>query len=126
VSSPKLYCSAVGTFAGIRLLHTGSRDSFPVLSKRVTSEANWPHADGVAVFTFLVTGMAVACILPQKKTESNRAGLELAAYHLTGVQSNLGAGEGRHKAGTCGDLMRLAGRGLAESFRLGTFYACRH
>ena len=101
-------------------------DSFLFESKEVAGGESWPHADGVAVFTFLVTGVAVACILPQKETESNRAGLESAAYHLTGVQSNLGAGKGRHKAGTYGDLMGLAGRGLAEFFRLGTCYECRH
>ena len=59
-------------------------DSFLFLSKEVTGEANWPHADGIAVFTFLVTGVAAACILPQKKTESNRAGLKLPAEHLAG------------------------------------------
>ena len=31
-----------------------------------------------------------------------------------------GGCEGRHKAGTYGDLMGLAGRGLARHFRLGT------
>ena len=35
-------------------------------------------------------------------------------------------GQGRHKAGACGDLMGLAGRGLAGHLRLGTCYEKRH
>ncbi len=34
--------------------------------------------------------------------------------------------EGRHKAGACGDLMGLAGRGLAGHLRLGTCHQYRH
>ena len=37
-----------------------------------------------------------------------------------------GGCEGRHKAGTRGDLMGLAGRGLAGHFRLGSRHQCRH
>ena len=37
-----------------------------------------------------------------------------------------GGCEGRHKAGTYGDLMALAGRGLAGHFRLGTCHQYRH
>ena len=34
--------------------------------------------------------------------------------------------EGRHKAGTCEDLMGLAGRGRARHLRIGTCYEYRH
>ena len=34
--------------------------------------------------------------------------------------------EGRRRAGTYGDLMALAGRGLARHLRLGTCHQCRH
>ena len=34
--------------------------------------------------------------------------------------------EGRHQAGTYGDLMGLAGRGLAKHLRLGTCHECLH
>ena len=34
--------------------------------------------------------------------------------------------ESRHMAGTYGEYMGLAGRGLAEFFRLGTCYESRH
>ena len=37
-----------------------------------------------------------------------------------------GGCEGRHKAGTYGDLMGLGGRGLAGHFRLGTRHQYRH
>ena len=37
-----------------------------------------------------------------------------------------GGCEGRHRAGTKGDPMRLAGRGLAGHFRLGTCHHYRH
>ena len=37
-----------------------------------------------------------------------------------------GGCEGRHKGGTCGDLMGLAGRGLARHVGLGTCYEYRH
>ncbi len=39
---------------------------------------------------------------------------------------SLGETQGRHEAGTQGDLMGLAGRGLAGHFRLGTCYEYRH
>ena len=38
----------------------------------------------------------------------------------------MGRAEGRHKAGTQGDLTGPAGRGLARHFRLGTRHQCRH
>ena len=34
--------------------------------------------------------------------------------------------QGRHQAGTYGDLMGLAGRGLVRYLRLGTCHQCRH
>ena len=37
-----------------------------------------------------------------------------------------GGCEGRHKAGSCGDLMGQAGRGLAGHVRIGTCYEYRH
>ena len=37
-----------------------------------------------------------------------------------------GAGKGGHEGGTYGDLMGLAGRGLARHFRIGTCYEYRH
>ena len=42
-----------------------------------------------------------------------------------GMHPSLGAGRGRHKAGTYEDLMGLAGRGLARRLRLGTCYEYR-
>ena len=43
------------------------------------------------------------------------------------VASVSGGGcEGRHKAGTCGGLMGLAGRGMAGYLQLGTRHQCRH
>ena len=44
----------------------------------------------------------------------------------TAASVSWGGCEGRHKAGSCGDLMGLAGLGLARHLRLGTCYEYRH
>ena len=50
----------------------------------------------------------------------------MAPGHSGRVREAANRREGRHKAGTCGDLMGLAGRGLARHGRLGTCYEYRH
>ena len=44
----------------------------------------------------------------------------------TVASASWGGCEGRHKAGSCGDLMGQAGRGLAGHVRIGTCYEYRH
>ena len=94
-----------GQSAPIVLLQSGR------VHPRIWMGTDWEFIPAVA---------GIVCRLLQRRRAAAKTGLTGRSVGF------LGGGQGRHKAGACGDLMGLAGRGLAGHLRLGTCYEKRH